>query len=88
MSDADELRRRLEVDEQNAEQISVREDGETSTVTLRAEDREARLDPDEARSFADELEEQARKDGWYHAGQTEPFLDRIRETADAVERDG
>ena len=73
--------------EQNAEQIAVREDEEAGDVTLRAEDREARLAPEEARSFADELEEQAREDGWYHAGQTEPFLDRIREAADAVDRD-
>lgn len=88
MSDADELRRRLEMGEQNAEEISVEEDGEDGSVALRAEDEEARLGPDEARSFADELEEQAQEDGWYHAGQTEPFLDRIREAADAVESGG
>lgn len=88
MTDADELRRRLEVGEQNAEEISVQEDGEDGTVTLTTGDEEARLDPGEARSFADELEEQAEEEGWYHAGQTEPFLDRIREAADAVESGG
>lgn len=85
-SDTDELRRELEKEERNAEQVSVEEDEDAGTVTLRVDDgREIRLDPDEARSFADELQSQAEEDGWYHSGGTEPFLDRVREAAGAVE---
>ena len=84
MSDTDELRHELEKEERTAEQVSVEEDD--GAVMLRVDDgREIRLDPDEARSFADELEEAGQEDGWYHSGQTEPFIDRIREAAAAVE---
>ena len=85
-SDADELRGELEREERNAEQVSVEEDEDAGTVTLQVDDgREIRLDPDEARSFADEIESQAEEDGWYHSGGTEPFVDRVREAAESVE---
>lgn len=86
MNDSDELRRELEKEERNAEQVSVEEDEGAGAVTLRVDDgREIRLGPEEARSFADELESQAQEDGWYHSGGTEPFVDRVREAAETVE---
>lgn len=86
MNETDELRRELEKEERTAEQISVEEDKDAGTVTLRVDDgREIQLGPDEARSFADELEAEAQEDGWYHSGQTEPFIDRVREAAGTVE---
>lgn len=82
----DELRRELEKEERTAEQVSVEENESDGAVTLRVSDgREIRLELDEARSFADELQSQAEEDGWYHSGGTEPFVDRVREAAGAVE---
>jgi hypothetical protein len=80
------LRRELEKEERNAEQVSVEENEDAGSVTLRVDDgREIRLEPDEARSFPDELQSQAEEDGWYHSDGTERFVDRIREATGTVE---
>jgi hypothetical protein len=84
--DIDGLRRELEKEERNAEQVSIEENEDAGTVTLRVDDgREIQVEPDAARSFADELQSQAEEDGWYHSGGTEPFVDRVREAAGTVE---
>lgn len=85
MSAAEELFRKLSRGQGNAEQVAVRPDEAGGTVELEMEGTEARLDSDEARAFADDLEAYAKDEGWYHAGQTKPLVEEIRETAAAIE---
>lgn len=85
MTDRDEIFERLSEGGENAEQVSVRADEEAGAVTVELEELSTELDSDEARSFADDLEADARDEGWYHAGQTKPLLDSIRDAADSVD---
>ena len=85
MSDRDDLFERLSEGPENAEQVTVRTNRENGTVEVELERTVVELNPDEAHTFADDLENDARENGWYHAGQTRPFLENVRESADAVE---
>jgi hypothetical protein len=85
MSAARELFQKLSEGQENAEQVTVRPDEEAGIVELEMEGTSARLDPDEARAFADDLEADAKDEGWYHAGQTKPLIEEIRESAETVE---
>lgn len=84
MSDTDELFERLSEGRENAEDVSVRTDEADGTVELELDGTAVELTADEARSFADDLEADAREDGWYHAGQTKPLLEEIEESAARV----
>lgn len=85
MSAAEKLFQRLSKGQENAEQVTVRTDEEAGSVELEMEGTAVHLDPDEARSFADDLEAYAKDEGWYHAGQTKPLVEEIRESAETVE---
>lgn len=87
MSAPDELFEELTAGTESADQLSVEARGDSGRVHLEASDIEAMLAPGEARSFADGLEEHAREEGWYHAGQTKPLVEEIRETAATVEQE-
>ena len=87
MSAREELFRRLSEGGENAEQVEVRTDEDAGVVEVGLEDDDiaVELDPDEARSFSEDLESDARDEGWYHAGQTKPLIEEIEESAERVE---
>lgn len=87
MSAREELFRKLSEGGENAEQVDVRTDEDAGVVVMELEDENisVELDPDEARSFSEDLEADARDEGWYHAGQTKPFIEEIEESADSLE---
>lgn len=85
MSAKEQLFERLSEREENAESVSVETNESDGTVDVGLEDLEVRLSPDEARSFTDDLEADAKEDGWYHAGQTKPLIEDIEESAASVE---
>lgn len=85
MSARDQLFERLSEDEDTAEEVSVEANETDGTVEVALDDVEVSLTPDEARSFTEDLEADAKEDGWYHSGQTKPLIDDIEETAESVE---
>jgi hypothetical protein len=85
MSAREDLFRKLSKGGENAEEVSVEADEGDGTVRVELAETRVELDPDEARSFSEDLEADARDEGWYHAGQTKPMLEEIEETADRVE---
>lgn len=85
MSAKEQLFERLSEREDTAEEVSVEPNESDGTVEVELEDVEVSLSPDEARSFTDDLEADAKEDGWYHSGQTKPLIDDIEESAESVE---
>ena len=85
MSAKEELFQKLSEGGEEAEQVSVEPDEEAGTVEVELEGTAVELDPDEARSFTEDLEADAKEDGWYHSGQTKPLLEEIEESAERVE---
>lgn len=85
MSAKEQLFHRLSEREDTAEEVSVEANESSGTVEVALDDIEVRLSPEEARSFTDDLEADAKEDGWYHAGQTKPLIEDIEETAASVE---
>lgn len=85
MSAKEQLFQRLSEREDTAEEVSVEANESSGTVEVALDDVEVQLSPDEARSFTDELEADAKEDGWYHSGQTKPLIDDIEESAETVE---
>lgn len=85
MSAKEQLFDRLSEREENAESVSVETNESDGTVEIGLEDLEVSLSPDEARSFTEALEADAKEDGWYHAGQTKPLIDEIEESAASIE---
>lgn len=85
MSAKDQLFERLSERDENVESVSVETNESEGTVELALDDLTVELSPDEARSFTEELEADAKEDGWYHSGQTKPLIDDIEESAESVE---
>lgn len=85
MSAKEELFERLSEREDTAEEVSVEANESDGTVEVALDDVEVSLSPDEARSFTEDLEADAKEDGWYHSGQTKPLIDDIEESAESVE---
>lgn len=85
MSAKDEISRKLSEGGENAEQVEVRPDETDGTVEVELEGTSVELDPEEARSFSAELTEDAKEEGWYHAGQTKELVEEIADSADRVE---
>ena len=85
MSAREEIFRKLSEGPENAEQVEVRPDESDGTVQVELEGTSVELDPDEARSFSADLTEDAKEEGWYHAGQTKDLVEEIADSADQVE---
>lgn len=85
MSAKEDLFRKLSEGGENAEQVSVQTDDADGTVELELEETSVELEPEEARSFSEDLATDARDEGWYHSGQTKPLIEEIQESAARVE---
>jgi hypothetical protein len=85
MSAKEDLLRKLSEGGENAEQVSVEPREDEGTVEVELLGTEVELDPDEAREFSADLTEDAKEEGWYHAGQTKDLVEEIADSADRVE---
>jgi hypothetical protein len=85
MSAKEDLLRKLSEGGENAEQVSVEPREDEGTVEVELQGTEVELDPDEAREFSADLTEDAKEEGWYHAGQTKDLVEEIADSADRVE---